>query len=116
MIEITTVFKKYEKYLCNLEINGNKTKKGKLHSKVLLVRMYEEQIKVFEAYIQAGIKSRSELFRLLIDSHKLIRILLKYSQENFKLQDQTQWKNEDFNFFYDYLDKFNEFENLLKRK
>lgn len=109
-----TIFEKYKTFLCNLEINGSNGKKKRLHDKVLLVRMYEDQIKVFEAYKKGGIKSKSELFRLLIDSHKLTRILLKYSQENFYLINQAEWEINDFNFFYDYLEKFKEFESLLQ--
>ena len=109
-----TVYEKYSDILCNVENTEPNREKQKLTKQFLIVRMYKDQLKVFDIYKEAGIKSKSELFRLLIDSHKVLRIMLKYSDSNFILKNQDEWENADFNYFFDFLEKFNEFEKLLE--
>ena len=113
---MTSVIENKEKYPFRFELEKKKVGRPlqKIRSKVLLVRVYDDQLNIFELYKKAGVKSKSDVLRLLIDTHEILRILLRNSDANFKIKNQDEWSNEDWNTYYKHLEIFKKFEDKLQ--
>jgi len=86
----------------------------KISWKALLVNMYPDQLDIFKLYSDAGVKSKSEVFRLLIDSHELLRILLRNSDILLNLTPQDQWPAEDLIIYLEFIKQFKQYEDTLQ--
>ena len=99
--------------LINFEERKRKRAIEKISSYAILVRIEDKDLEFLEIYKKAGVKSKSEVMRFLIDSHEILRILLRNSDSNLYLTNQDQWTAEDRITFYNYLGQFKAFEDKL---